>query len=203
MKLDLRSLVSEAHCRRRAQALRSMANGNDTDIGTGDLGADRATRRQLRAEIKRTGVTVLALLASKSAYPEGLNARVINRWLSGIERRADPTHIKFVLSRYRDLPDASPGAGRSVPSTRLPLTQNMRDELEAEFIRTCATVASLTESATDLPAGLNARVIRSWVYGEAKSVDPRHWSFVIGSLSARTDATGLVFSTRPEPRRKH
>lgn len=180
-----------------------MANGNDTDIGAGNLRADRATRRQLRAEIKRTGVTVLALFASAEKIPEGLNARVVNRWLSGIERTARPDQIEFILSRYRVLPDASLGAGRSVPSTRLSLTQHMRDELEAEFVRTCATVASLTESATDLPAGLNARVIRSWVYGEAKSVDPRHWSFVMGSLSARPDATGLVFSTRPEPPGKH
>ncbi|MDQ0465567.1 hypothetical protein QO010_003356 [Caulobacter ginsengisoli] len=156
-------------------------------------------RAKLRAEIKRTGVTVLALLKDAPGLRADLTPRLINRWLSGLSKEIDPGHADLVLTLYRALPDATPVTGRPVSSKKQPLTTDMRRGLEAELIRTCATVASLVEGS-NLPPGLNARVVRSWVYGEAKSVAPAHWTYVLGRLATTPTATGLVFTTRERSR---
>lgn len=187
-----------------AQRQETMRRRYSEKSGTSETGSaitvplTIAVRRELRAEIKRTGTTSLALFKSAPVVPDGLTASVVNRWLSGIERSAQVDHLEFVLSRYRELPDAISGTGRPVPASRLPLTPAMRADLEAEFIRTCASVASILEPADNIPPGLNARIVRSWIYGEAKSVCPVQWSFVMARLSARPDGTGLVFSRRPD-----
>ena len=158
-----------------------------------------ALRNALRAEIHRTGVTILALSKEAPGLPPDLTPRVVNRWLSGLSKLIDRSQAELLLAVYGALPDATPGSGRPVSSKKQPLTAAMQRDLEAELIRTGATVASLAEARDGMPPGLNARVIRSWVYGEAKSVAPSHWAFVMEGLAKRANSTGIPFSCRPEP----
>lgn len=163
-------------------------------------------RQRLRAEIRRTGVTAIMLSRHDADVPEGLNARMLNRWIGGIIEEAPQAHINYVLAKLASLPDREEAKARP-RQTRWPrsaderwilLTTDMRTELSVKIEAAGVTPESLLAGATDLPERLSVRVVRSWIHGEVKSLNADHWAYVLNRLGTRP----LGLSTVPFKPRK-
>ena len=153
-------------------------------------------RAAMRAEIKRTGVSVLKLFDEATDVPEGLTARCVNRWLGKIVRQAPQAHFDYVMRCWAAL-EADHGrydsnGERRMPSGRrwpregelwIEVTEGMANELRVEMARTgldtFAALALLSEAN-----GLTARRIRAWLYREVRTTNAEHWTLVMDALRA-------------------
>jgi hypothetical protein len=170
----------------------------------------KAQREILRREFKRTGMTAIRLMSEATDAPEGLNSSHINRWISGLLKQVIDLHLEYVLCRLKGMADDAgligPG-GKSVSkrgrraddgAIRIPVTDKMAERLRAELVRTALDHATLLQGVADIPAGLNPRIIRGWLYKDALTTNTAYWSFVIEHLARQPDFTGAL----PVPIRK-
>ncbi|AUW58049.1 hypothetical protein C1T17_07945 [Sphingobium sp. SCG-1] len=159
----------------------------------------KAIRQKLRSEIKRTGMTALMLLTKAHDKPDHLTVAHVNRWMSGIIEDAPAPHIDYVLNTFAGLPNdagrVSP-EGVSLPkrgkrfadgAKRIELTQEMSKHLRTELVRTGLDHATLLQGIENVPEGLNARIIRGWLYRQAMTANDACWDFVIAWLRAQPD----------------
>ncbi len=176
----------------------SEANRNgQSDEASDDIAITDAIRAALRAEIRRTGVTAIGLIKGRRDLPTGLDARAVNRWLTGVRKIARRSDLEFAAKRWAELPD-DPGRvttdGRrlsrrgarhpAADETWIEVTPAMSAHLRAELSRTGITSAAILRGVPDLPVGLNQRVVRGWLYGETKTTDEAHWAVVVRYLMA-------------------
>ena len=170
-------------------------------------GSVKELRRTLKSELKRTGMTVIALLKDADDLPDGVNVRAVNRWIGGLEQPERQSQFDFVLRKLRALPDAPTGPRGHVtgrPGRRHPrageewieVTAEMRAQLDAEFIRTGMRFDTVLKDVADVPEGLTARILRGWLYDHAKSTRAAHWEFVLHRLMAAPDGGPLPPLTR-------
>lgn len=155
-------------------------------------------------------MTAIRLMSEVTDVPEGLTSSHINRWMSGLSKQAIDLHLDYVLCRLKAMPDNAgligPDGG-SVPrrgrraatgATRIPVTEEMAEQLRAELARTAIDHATLLQGVADIPAGLNPRIIRGWLYKDTLTTDTAYWRFVIEHLARQPDFTGSL----PMPIRK-
>lgn len=167
----------------------------------------KAVRHSLKSELKRTGMTVIALLKDAKDLPDGLNVRAVNRWISGSEQPERRSQFDYVLGKLRALPDAPPGlkghvAGR--PGRRHPrpgeewieVTAEMATQLRAEMVRTTLSFEAIAYGTAEKPEGLTPRIVRGWLGGDAKTTRKAHWEFVMQRLMIAPDGGPLPPLTR-------
>ncbi len=177
-------------------------------------------RSLFRAEKKRTGATPRMFLADDMDRPEGLTFRTVNKWINGSIKEALPAHLDYVLKRWAKLPDDTgrvlsdgtvllKGGRRGLISESwVSLTEKMSAKLNAEFTRTGASPHTFLDDLQDAPAQLTSRIIKTWVYSQAKTVNTELWDFVMMQLKALPDhkAGGIIrkprkkFKNRPDHR---
>lgn len=119
-----------------------------------------AMRLDLRHEYERTGVSPSRLLHDAADCPDDLNANTVRAWLAEGAKtiQLHPGHLNYVLGLWRQLPES--------PYVRL--TDDLRRQIEAEKRRTGIGTAKLMPLIDPLPAGLNANLVNSWLYGRRK-----------------------------------
>lgn len=169
------------------------ASGNETEDDQEKLAPlTRAIRQKLRSEIRRTGVTALALLSNDSDRPHSLTVGTVNRWMSGLIKHAPPEQISYVLDKWAALPNSAPKLGprpRHAAKGSIEIPDEKIAFLRREMERTGATVKAILHSEpAAVPRGLTLRIIRSWLHGQAKSANPEYWTFVCERLAAMPDA---------------
>lgn len=143
-------------------------------------------RARLKAEVARTGVTALRLCRMQEGLPP---SGIVNRWMKGIAREARRMDLESVLAAYQALPTvdavSKPRAGRrheTLNSPRIPVTASMGDHIRHECVRTGLTVDAIA-AAPGAPQGLVPRIIKGWIYAEAKTARADHWEFVTRFLN--------------------
>lgn len=163
----------------------------------------KAIRQKLRSEIKRTGITAMMLLKDAPDAPDGLTVAHVNRWISGLIDTAPARHVDYVAGKWASLPDAASVTRDSKPlakrgpryadgKKRIEVTEEMSKLLRAELARTGIDHAKLLSKAEGTPLGLTARIIRGWLYRDAKSTREDHWSWVVGYLAVCPDFAGSL-----------
>lgn len=166
-----------------------------------------AQRRHLKSELKRTGMTVIALLKDADDLPDGVTVRAVNRWIGGLTQPERQSQFDYVLGKLNALPDVPSGlkghlAGR--PGRRHPrpgeewtcVTAEMRAQLDAEFMRTGLRFDTVLDDVAEAPDGLTARIVKGWLYDHAKSTRAEHWEFVLRRLRAAPNGGPLTPLTR-------
>lgn len=157
-------------------------------------GSAKELRRTLKSELKRTGMTAIALLKGADDLPDGVTASVVNRWLGGLAKPRRQSDLDYVLNKLRALPtvpESPRGHAAGRPGRRHPrpgeewieVTPDMRAELRAEFERTGLRFDTVLNGASNIPEGLTARVVRGWLYDHAKTTRTAHWEFVMRCLN--------------------
>jgi len=147
----------------------------------------------IKAEITRTGVKPAALLKAVPSCPTGLRSRHIHGWMNGKISMAPPDHAEFVLSAWQALPDIRP--------KREALSEPVIHRLRALREQTGIGPAALLSGADDLPAGLTAAIVTSWLMGTVASARTVHLSYVLHRwpmLAAAQAAPPPPFPVRPE-----
>lgn len=135
-------------------------------------------RRQIKSEIRRTGISALNLFKERPDLPDGLTPRLVNRWVSGLIKQGRSDHLNYVLSRYTALPDKS--STRSAEWFKyLP---EMADQFCREMHRTGKTPMSLLHGLGDAPEGLNVQILESLYRRKTHFVRIDHWDFVLAHL---------------------
>jgi len=164
-----------------------------------DIPLDKILKARLRAETRRTGAAARELLRGCTAIPEGLTARVINRWLLGAVSTAPKVQIAFVMDAFARLPNASaissdgkynPKSGRRVAAADgawITITPDMAALLQSEFSRTGLKADAFLMRRDDVPTGLTKSVIRNWWTMRSKRANPEFWRYVIDKFAAIPD----------------
>lgn len=124
---------------------------------------------KLHAHRERTGIPASKLLAGADDLPDGLNTALINSWLAGKTKTANPDHLYYTLKRWKALPDA--------PHEIVSVDQSI---LVAHRERTGVAGTDLLKSAQDMPEGLSLTTINSWLHGGVKTARRDHLEFVLG-----------------------
>ncbi len=100
--------------------------------------------------------------------PNGLNAALINGWLTDSIKSADPDRLYYVLKRWKSLPDR--------PSETVPVDQAL---FLAHRERTDVAATNLLKHAPNVPKGLNTATINGWLSGKIKTARKDHLDFVL------------------------
>lgn len=118
----------------------------------------------------------MKLLRGATDKPVGLKSDMVRRWMAGQVRDAVPSHVTYILARWSALPT----------NKRVPLTPDMRAQLNAEFRRTGIGPVLVLKRAPDVPSGLTHQIIQAWASNRPKpnTVSETHWAYVMGRLSA-------------------
>lgn len=77
--------------------------------------------------------------------------------------------------------------GNTLPDAKIAITDEMRDMLKAERVRTRVGAGHLLQ-ALDAPARITEGMIRSWQVGTSTTASKQHWDWVIGTLRGLPDA---------------
>jgi hypothetical protein len=119
------------------------------------------------------------------------------------------------MSKWAKLPDdagrigsdgaALPKRGKrfSDGERRIELTEDMAVSLRTELARTALDHATLLDGLENVPDGLNARIIRGWLYRDTKTASEEYWRFVLTHLQAAPDFTGSLPVPMRKPRKPH
>ena len=119
---------------------------------------------------RETGIGPMKLLARSQGAPTTLNSAVINSWFNGQTASARERDLAFVLEAYAQI----------VPI--IPITCEMRDDLNAEFVRTGCSPKSLLNRLPMPPKALSAALISRWRTGRTVSARKDLWDFVMKGL---------------------
>lgn len=178
----------------------------DKTLFSGLVLVDKAIQRILKAEIKRTGVTIRVFFEERfflndSECPDELTYQPVSRWLNGEIDYVPKSHIDYVLRKFSELKDnagrfASDGSllkrgGRFKKNSEnwILVTKEMSLTLRSEFARTGFDHDNILINAADVPARLNARIIKGWLYNDTKETKAEFWEYVIERLKAMPNRT--------------
>jgi hypothetical protein len=153
----------------------------------------------LNAEFRRAGYTAKRLLANRQDIPDGLDVRLIQRWLNGWAKEASVLHLTYIQNLLAVMPDYDRLSKEEAKSLRpyartkpdagqwVDLTAEMLTHLSSELIRTGASVPELLRSPQTAPVGLTAGIIACWRSGRTATVNPEFWVFVVDRLAQLPD----------------
>tara|TARA_R110002110_G_scaffold67928_8_gene184408 strand:- start:2122 stop:2589 length:468 start_codon:yes stop_codon:yes gene_type:complete len=133
-------------------------------------------RAHLKAEQERTGAGIQRLFrGTNDVRPEGLkSSSIVHNWLNGTHKSARKDHVDWVVAAYRNF--GTPKA----QSSRITITDELRDQLVAEFERTGLGAVKLMRHARDsAPSSLNPIKIQCWMDGRTKTANFKEWNFVM------------------------
>lgn len=164
----------------------------------------RAIRQRLRAELARTGVMPHTFLKQRNCLnpeeiPTGFDAKTLKSLFRGRKPEVPAAHVEFILGKLAEIGDGEGkfdrngkpflrrGRNGPLPGEQwIEVTAEMVAHIKNERERTGFDIETLL-AAADVPQGLTLRVMQSWLYRQAKTVDPRYWSFVITRLAEMPD----------------
>ena len=131
----------------------------------------------LRRERKRSGVNVPELLRSADDLPRGLTLSIAQGILSGGKTRARPSHMNYLLDRYRALPDSS----------RITLSDDVVQSLRREKKRTGVSIEQLIKLEPSLLRGIKPGLVYDWLAGTPATIDQDKLERVLQAWAALPD----------------
>jgi len=137
---------------------------------------------------KRAGYGAVVMLTRDVNAPNGLSGSTIHGWLSGDIKTARRDYLDYVLEAWR----------KAVRRTRI--TQEIREILLAEKVRTGCGAVQLLSSMDQKPAGLTAGAVDSWITGATKNARADHLELVISAYASLPDN---AFQTHDARRSRH
>lgn len=126
-------------------------------------------RAQLKNIREQTGRGPNALFQWLGDAPDGLNAAQVHSWMNGKTATVHKPYLDFVLQHWPQIP------------RKIPLTDEMRDHLRAEFERTGLGAERIMALMPETPDSLNPAIIRTWLYQDYPMVEESHWDAVMGA----------------------
>jgi|GEM_PF-5621861 len=134
--------------------------------------------QKIKAEIARTGIGAATLLKLQREYcPEGLNVNVIYSWFrqdrNGVGTKTAWTdHLDFILNAWKQYPDAPVVAKKEISG-------DMIRKIQAEVKRTGIGIpALLKQDRENVPKGLTAPIVYSWLYGKTKTAQLDYLEYI-------------------------
>lgn len=172
-------------------------------------------RALFRAEKKRTGATPRMFLTDDLDVPDGLTFQTVNKWVTGSIKEVIKDHLDYVLKKWAQIPDNAgrilsdgtillQGRRRFLISQRwVSLTEEMSAALNAEFTRTGASPHTFLNDIEGAPSQLSSRIIKTWIYRQAKTVNVELWSYIMAQLKALPDKSADGISRKPGKKYKN
>lgn len=142
------------------------------------------TRELLRERFSAKKISVAAFLRRFHPETENLTIGIISNWINGRTKRVAKEQLDFVLSRLETLPDATIDAHheleiREQDRERATINKSSIEEMLYHKNRTGVGGTVLLKTASNIPEGLSANMINSWVSGYVKTAEVRHVVYVI------------------------
>lgn len=159
----------------------SVGMTDNTKDKTDKIALSKAHIELLRSEIARTGAGPQQLMRGLSREkPEGLSSALIRNWAEGRTATAKRHHWDWVLDRY---------AAYAPDPSLIPLTAEMKSELDAEIRRTQTVPAKLfrTVGEATTPSGLKAHSVRNWLIYPQQSVRESDYNWVMNAYQELPD----------------
>jgi hypothetical protein len=124
---------------------------------------------QLISYKDKTTIGPKILLSKLENIPAGLNAALINNWLSKGVRSAREDHLAFVLNNWKQL---------SLEPERIKITPDILQKLK-DYRDAFLLPGNILKNATDKPEGLTSHIISSWFSGRTKTARKDHIEYVL------------------------
>jgi len=137
---------------------------------------------------KRAGYGAVVMLSRDVNAPNGLSGPTIHGWLSGDIKTARRDYLDFVLEAWR----------KAVRRTKI--TQEIREILLAEKVRTGCGAVQLLSSMDQKPAGLTDGAVGNWITGATQNARADHLELVIAAYASLPDS---AFQTLDARRSRH
>lgn len=154
-----------------------------------------ALLEELRVHRERTGVSSIKLFDDWNDAPQGLSTGLINSWLMGKTKTANPDYLFLTLRRWKSLPDKTK---KSPPKEitphkwndyeykpmqeieRVPVTQEILSQLRA-YRDSGLLPSKILENSTDKPEGLKVYNISFAMSGNCKTIRKEWLDFIVRS----------------------
>jgi len=141
---------------------------------------DESISSLLQSHRERTGIGPQALLHNKRhEKPDGLNAVMISKWLTGSNTTARKDHLDYVLKIWSDI--------SALKKNRIPVTLHILDELNFQRKRTQVTPEKLLKNATDIPEGLSVAHIHRLFYKKTRTASKIHIEYLLSRWKSFPD----------------
>ena len=150
--------------------------------------------KTLQSELTRAGLSQRAVIGMITPPLENLSAKTLSRWVNGYTKTARQDHFEAVIAALRGAPDAprtpdKPATKtdrRTKFQTRLEFTEQHRAALENERIRTGVDATPLLKDFNqgEVPDGLSASMISSWLNNKPKTVAAELYDWTLAAWKA-------------------
>ena len=163
-----------------------MSKLNNTEITIPIIkeAIDALKRHQLRS-----GLLPTRLLGGVNDVPEGVTASAVISWINGTVKTVNKEHLDFVLDLWAGQPDLETYKVKKkkrrrvkrpspVPSNRIPISDDYT-RLFGRYKDKGILPGQIFEDATDVPEGLSASMVSSWLFGGIKTAEKEYLDYVL------------------------
>lgn len=146
------------------------------------VGSKRSGCRACRCASKLTRGRSQYRTAHDPGRPSSLKGHTISKWLNGTITSARPSHIAYVLKRWKALSDATTRSARA-PAERVPLTEDILVVIDEFWDR--GFLPDKILEGEEVPEGLNAAIIRTWKDRRIKTAAKDYLDFVFSECKSQ------------------
>lgn len=129
----------------------------------------REIAEQLRP-MREAGLIPSRIFVDADDVPDGISPAMISSWVTGNSKRLRSDHLEWVLKRCHDLTEDG--------QHFIPLTPEIRFELEELRERSGFTQKFMLDGATDKPADVTPAMISGWINGTVAKARADHLAYV-------------------------
>jgi len=130
---------------------------------------------ELKTLKEQTGVGAIALLRGQKNCPKGINAGIINAWLSGKCKTANERHLDFVSKAWK------------AQTPRIKITDKIYKEIRAEMQRTGSSATTLMNRLLPVPVGFTKNILDSILARSAKTMPQDYFNYLMDGLKNLPD----------------
>ncbi|MGB4106168.1 MAG: hypothetical protein WBK55_00030 [Alphaproteobacteria bacterium] len=144
----------------------------------------------LRSHVRRTGVSIPALLKMHEKETRGITYKITYDWLTGRAKTAGARHFKTLIKIYETLPDKNEFFTEVSEETLL--------DLRKEINRSGITARNIFVRAENIPEGLTVFHVENLVRGLLKKTRREYMEFVLSEWKKQADTTTIRITITPE-----
>lgn len=148
-------------------------------VASGYAEITAAQRERLLALKDKTGLAPNALMRGAKDAPPGLHSNKIKAWMTGSIKTARPEDLDYVFKRWEALP--------SKEKDYIFIGEEELDALRGQRDRTGFGSTKLLKQSDDVPQGLRASLVESWLTGRTVRAKREYLEFVLSAYKKLPD----------------
>lgn len=153
-------------------------------------------RGLIHSKFNQGSITAKSFLRRFAPVPDGLTENTLSRWVSGLAKKANRSHLTFVLEHLEKLPDVVSEDTHKFESIKKISTHKNRELIKEEDVseikmhqnRTGVGAVQLLRNAPRMPEGLAPSMVTNWTNYYVRTAYPEYIEYVLKLWRGLPDA---------------